>query len=63
LVSMFARTTAARASVAWNVAYDAGQGLGAVAVGALVAVSGYPVAFGCLGVLALALLPVVLRDG
>lgn len=62
LVLMFGRTTAARASVAWNVAYDAGQGLGAVAVGALVSATNYAVAFGCIGGAALVLLPAMLRE-
>ncbi|EHY88466.1 MFS transporter, partial [Saccharomonospora azurea] len=44
LVAMFARAPAAQASVAWNVAFDAGQGLGAVALGALI--SGTTVATG-----------------
>ncbi|MDV6012687.1 MFS transporter [Haloechinothrix sp. LS1_15] len=57
LVVMFGRVSAARASVAWNIAFDAGQGAGAVAVGAVVAVTGYPVAFGLLAVLGLLLLP------
>lgn len=58
LVLMFARVSPAHASVAWNVAFDAGQGAGAVAVGAVAATTSYPVAFGVLGVLALAVLPV-----
>lgn len=58
LVLMFARVSPAHASVAWNVAFDAGQGAGAVAVGAVAATTSYPVAFGALGVLALAVLPV-----
>lgn len=62
LVLMFTRTTAARASVAWNVAFDTGQGLGAVAVGALVSATSYAVAFGCLGGVALALVPAMLRE-
>lgn len=57
LVVMFRRVSAARASVAWNVAFDAGQGLGAVAVGAIAATTNYAVAFGCLGLLSLLLLP------
>ncbi|MCP2254580.1 putative arabinose efflux permease, MFS family [Prauserella aidingensis] len=58
LVSMFQRTTAGRASISWNVAFDAGQGLGAVAVGAIVSGTSYGVAFGLLAVWSLALLPV-----
>ncbi|EHR52055.1 arabinose efflux permease family protein [Saccharomonospora marina XMU15] len=65
LVAMFARTSAGTASVAWNVAFDAGQGLGAVAVGAVAAQVGFPVAFGVLAVAAFVLLPVAwrARDG
>lgn len=62
LVLMFARVSAARASVAWNVAFDAGQGIGAVAVGALVSGLSYPVAFGCLAGFAILLLPVAWRS-
>lgn len=62
LVVMFRRVSAERASVAWNVAFDAGQGAGALAVGALATVTNYPVAFGCLGVLALLLLPAAWRS-
>lgn len=58
LVLMFARVSPAHASVAWNVAFDAGQGAGAVAVGAVAATTSYPVAFGALGLLALVVLPV-----
>lgn len=58
LVLMFARVSPAHASVAWNVAFDAGQGAGAVAVGAVAAMASYPVAFGALGLLALVVLPV-----
>lgn len=61
LVAMFSRESAARASVAWNVAFDAGQGAGAVAVGVLVAQAGYTVAFAVLAACALLLMPVVLR--
>lgn len=58
LVSMFQRASAGRASISWNVAFDAGQGLGAVAVGAVVTGTSYGVAFGLLAVWSLALLPV-----
>ncbi|MCR3718824.1 MULTISPECIES: MFS transporter [Prauserella salsuginis group] len=58
LVSMFQRTSAGRASISWNVAFDAGQGLGAVAVGAIVSGTSYVVAFGLLAAWSLALLPV-----
>ncbi|MGH3516625.1 MAG: MFS transporter [Haloechinothrix sp.] len=61
LVLMFNRASAARASVAWNVAFDAGQGAGAVAVGALVSGTSYSIAFGCLALFAFALLAVAWR--
>lgn len=63
LVVMFDRAAAGPASVVWNVAFDAGQGLGAVAVGALVVGTSYPLAFGLLAVAALLLMPVALRPG
>ncbi|SNR46488.1 Predicted arabinose efflux permease, MFS family [Haloechinothrix alba] len=58
LVVMFARVSAARASVAWNIAFDAGQGAGAAVVGAVVTLSGFPVAFAMLAALAIVLVPV-----
>lgn len=61
LVVMFANSPAGPASVAWNVAFDAGTGLGATVVGALVAGTSYPVAFAFLAGIALVLLPVALR--
>ncbi|MFF5988586.1 MFS transporter [Prauserella flavalba] len=60
LVAMFARARAGSASVAWNVAFDAGQGLGAVAVGAIVSWTSFGSAFGLLAAAAAALLPVAL---
>lgn len=63
LVMMFRGVSAARASVAWNVAFDAGQGVGAVLVGAIAALSNYAVGFGVLGALALVLLPVARMTG
>jgi predicted MFS family arabinose efflux permease len=63
LVVMFAAAPVGRASVAWNVAFDAGTGVGAVVVGALVAGSSYSVAFGLLALSAAALLPVALSAG
>lgn len=57
LVVMFARVSAARASVAWNIAFDSGQGAGAMVVGAVVAASSFTVAFGILAGLALVLVP------
>jgi len=63
LVAMFVRAPAAQASVAWNVAFDAGQGLGAVAVGTAVAGIGYVGAFGLLAGFAVALLPIARHAG
>lgn len=63
LVAMFARTRAGTASVAWNVAFDAGQGLGAVAVGAVVSGASFAVAFSLLAGWAFALLPVAWLAG
>lgn len=63
LVAMFRRTSAGRASISWNVAFDAGQGLGAVAVGAVVSGTTYAVAFGLLAAWSLVLLPVALSAG
>lgn len=48
LVALFALAGAARrgpASAVWNVAYDAGTGAGAVLLGVVVALGGYPAAF------------------
>lgn len=45
LVVMFERTESGPASTAWNIAYDAGHGLGAIGFGALVTLSGYPTTF------------------
>lgn len=61
LVIMFSRVSAAWASVVWNVAFDAGQGLGAVAVGTIAAATNYATAFAVLGAFALVLLPVTWR--
>lgn len=44
-----------RASAAWNIAYDAGTGLGAAALGLLVVLAGYPGAFGVIAVVVAAL--------
>ncbi|GAB3496872.1 MFS transporter [Amycolatopsis cihanbeyliensis] len=61
LVVMFTRSPAGPASVVWNVAFDAGQGLGAVAVGAVVAGTSFGLAFALLGALAAAALPLLRR--
>jgi len=48
-------------SAAWNLAYDLGWGLGAVAVGALVSSVGFPIAFAATAAAALAMLPTARR--
>ncbi|UJW36639.1 MFS transporter [Saccharothrix sp. AJ9571] len=58
LVVMFARVSPGAAGVVWNLAFDAGQGAGAVLVGALLAGMGPVGAFGVLAGFALVLLPV-----
>jgi predicted MFS family arabinose efflux permease len=49
-------------SALWNLAYDAGMGLGAAGYGVLAAQTGYPVAFALTGVLMLAALVPAWRD-
>ncbi|WP_246868846.1 MFS transporter [Saccharopolyspora sp. ASAGF58] len=51
LVVMFERTESGPASTAWNIAYDAGHGLGAIGFGALVTLSGYPTTFAVAAIL------------
>ncbi|SEG97140.1 Predicted arabinose efflux permease, MFS family [Saccharopolyspora kobensis] len=51
LVMMFERTSSGVASTAWNIAYDAGQGLGSLGFGILIALSGYPLTFVIMAVL------------
>lgn len=65
LVLMFSRVSRSRygtVSAVWNLAFDAGMGLGAASFGVLVAQTGYPVAFAAMGVLMLAALAPALRD-
>ena len=61
MAMMFERVPAAeygRVSALWNIAYDGGWGLGAVAFGAVVGTTGYPLAFGLVAmVLVTALVP------
>ncbi len=52
----------ARASALWNLAYDAGYGLGPVAFGLFIVRTGYPAAFALTSVLVLAMLPAALRE-
>ena len=49
-------------SALWNLAYDAGMGLGAAGFGAVAAQTGYPASFTLTGVLMLAALVPALRD-
>src|SRR5699024_6778663 len=62
LVVMFLRSPAGPASVAWNMAFDGGTGLGAVLVGAIVAGTGYAAAFAALAAITLVLSPLTLRS-
>jgi predicted MFS family arabinose efflux permease len=65
LVLMFSRVSRARygtVSALWNLAFDAGMGLGAIGFGVLVAQTGYPVAFAVMGALMLVALAPALRD-
>ncbi|MCI2416670.1 MFS transporter [Saccharopolyspora sp. K220] len=45
LVVMFERAESGPASTAWNIAYDAGNGLGSMGFGILITLSGYPTTF------------------
>jgi predicted MFS family arabinose efflux permease len=65
LALMFDRVPAAgydTASALWNLAYDAGLGIGGVGFGVLAARTGYPVAFALTGVLVLAAVLPAWRD-
>ena len=64
LVALFAAGGPAgygRASAVWNIAYDAGTGLGAVALGAVADPFGFRVAFGVAAVFALVVAPLARR--
>jgi MFS family permease len=64
LVAMFAAAGKARygrASAAWNIAYDAGTGAGAVGLGAVAQLFGFRVTFGVSAALLLVVLPLVVR--
>jgi MFS family permease len=52
----------ARASALWNLAYDAGYGLGPAAFGLFIGRTGYPAAFALTGAVVLAVLPAALRE-
>jgi predicted MFS family arabinose efflux permease len=57
LVVMFERTESGPASTAWNIAYDAGHGLGSIGFGVLAALSGYPTSFAVAATLITACIP------
>ncbi|HEU4948118.1 MAG TPA: MFS transporter [Kribbella sp.] len=63
LAVMFERAPAqeyGRVSAVWNIAFDAGMGIGAIGFGAVVGWTGYPLAFGLTAlVLGLAVIPAV----
>jgi len=52
----------AKASALWNLAYDAGYGVGPSAFGLICVRTGYPPAFALTGALILAVVPVALRE-
>ncbi|MBA8825138.1 putative MFS family arabinose efflux permease [Saccharopolyspora lacisalsi] len=58
LVLMFDRADSATASTAWNIAYDAGNGLGSVGFGAVVAAADHPTTFTAAAVLVACGVPV-----
>jgi predicted MFS family arabinose efflux permease len=65
LVLMFSRASRARygtVSALWNLAFDAGMGLGAVGFGLVVTRTGYPTAFAVLGLLMLLSLVPAVQD-
>ena len=57
MVDRAGSTGVVTANAMWNIAYDLGWGVGAVAFGFLVAPVGYPVAFAVTAVVMLAALP------
>jgi len=65
LILMFERVQPSgydTASALWNLAYDAGLGVGGAGFGVLVAQTGYSAAFACTAVLMLVALVPALRD-
>ena len=56
------RLPEAKASALWNFAYDAGYGAGPAVFGLICIRTGYPAAFGLIGALILAAVPVALRE-
>ncbi|MGP4020464.1 MFS transporter [Saccharopolyspora sp. 5N708] len=63
LVVMFERTESGPASTAWNVAYDAGNGLGSIGFGVLITLSGYPTTFAVAAVLMTLCIPLAAARG
>ncbi|GAB3277139.1 MFS transporter [Parasphingorhabdus pacifica] len=61
LVFMFERSDSGVASTVWNIAYDAGSGIGAVSFGVLVTTTTYPVTFGIAAAAVLACTPLLAR--
>jgi MFS family permease len=61
LFSVFGSTRYGAASAAWNVAYDAGTGIGAVGLGAVAQPFGFEAAFGTSAVLLVAIAPLAGR--
>jgi predicted MFS family arabinose efflux permease len=64
LTMMFDRVSSSgygTASALWNLAYDAGYGMGAAGFGVLAVQTGYPVAFALTAMLILAVIPLARR--
>ncbi|GAA2790045.1 MFS transporter [Saccharopolyspora taberi] len=57
LVAMFERADSGAASTAWNIAYDAGNGIGAVGFGVVVSATDYAVTFAVAAAFVLACVP------
>ncbi|MFI6536866.1 MFS transporter [Nonomuraea sp. NPDC050547] len=57
LTLMFERGEAGRVSALWNLAFDAGMGVGALGLGVVMGVTGYPLGFALVAVVVLAALP------
>lgn len=60
LVVMFERAESGAASTVWNIAYDAGNGLGSVGFGALLSGLDYAAAFGVVAVVVLLCVPLAI---
>ncbi|QUH04755.1 MFS transporter [Saccharopolyspora erythraea] len=62
LVMMFERADSGAASTAWNIAYDAGNGIGAVGFGVLVTATDYPTTFGTMAAVVLVFTSLAIVD-